>query len=182
MLGAAAIGFALVGVPERGAAQHVELSAGVLVADEFAPPGARVAPMLSLGLGADPPGLPPLLLEAGFGRSDFNSFGEDFHRYYGTFALSVEWTPLRAPTSVGLRFGLGALVEDDVSEENPGFVSSSNWVEALVPAVVVSRRLASGRTLILTVADFMLQPVNGLLDPSEYSVEHRFRVLLGLGF
>ena len=71
------------------AQSQVEVTAGIAVADESAPDGARVAPMVSLALGTDAVGF-PLILEAGFARADFTSFGEVFHRNQGLFVLGTE--------------------------------------------------------------------------------------------
>ena len=142
---------------------------------------ARLGPMLSLTLGADLAGL-PLLLEAGFARADFTSFGEEFHRNYGAFVLGSEWVPVRETVHVGLRLGLGAMVEDDISEDDPAFRSSNRWAEALVPGVVVRRPLAGGRALVFTVSDHIAGFWNALWDPDEYGVEHRLRVLVGVWF
>ena len=160
---------------------QVEVTAGVAVADESAPPGARVAPMVSLALDLDAVGV-PLILEAGFARADFTSFGEAFHRNHGYFVLGTEWTPVRAGVHVGLRLGVGALVEDDINEDDTAFRSSNNWAEAVVPGLVIKRPLASGRELVFVLSDHVLYPIDALFDPDEYSVEHRFRLLLGLRF
>ena len=81
---------------------RAEVTAGVAVADRFAPPGARVAPLLSVALGLDVVGI-PLILEAGFARADFTSFGEAFHRNHGYFVLGSEWMPIRSAVNVGTK-------------------------------------------------------------------------------
>jgi hypothetical protein len=171
----------VLGLPGQGTAQPVELSAGVLFAHETAPLGSHVAPMVSVALRAEL-GRFPVLLEAGFARSDFDSFGEAFHRNYGVFTLGSEWMPVRGTTRAGLRLGVGAVVEDDESEVDPAFTSSGNWAEAVVFGLVIRRRLGSGRDLVFSLSDHVLGPVNAIFDPVEYDVEHRFRVLLGLRF
>ena len=165
------------------AAAHgqMEVTAGVMVADQNAPDGARVAPLVSLAIGTDAVGF-PLILEAGFARADFTSFGEAFHRNHGYFVLGSEWTPVRSELHVGLRLGVGGVVEDDISEDDPGFRSSNNWAEAVVPGLVIKRPLASGREFVFTVSDHVMYPIDALFDPSEYSVEHRFRILFGVRF
>jgi hypothetical protein len=160
-----------------GASAQVEVMAGAMVADSDSP--ARAAPFVSLTLGLP---VVPLLFEAGVGRADFNSFGEDFHRHYGMFFLGGEWTVVRSGVDVALRLGLGALVEDDINEDDPAFRSSNNWVEAVVPALVIRKPLASGRAMVFTVSDHVLGPFNAVLDPDEYGMEHRLRILLGIRF
>ena len=176
MAGGLLAGLVLAAGPVDAAGQ-VEVMAGVMVADSDSP--ARAAPFVSLTLG-----LPvlPLLLEAGVGRADFNSFGTDYHRHYGMFVLGGEWTAVRSSVDVALRLGLGALVEDDINEEDPAFRSSNNWIEALVPALVIRKPLASGREMVFTVSDHILGPFNAVFDPDEYSMEHRLRVLVGVRF
>lgn len=137
--------------------------------------------MLSVTVGTDALGF-PLLLEGGFARADFTSFGEAFHRNFGIFVLGTEWTPVEGATSIALRLGVGAVVEDDISEDDSAFRSSNNWAGGLVPGLVLRRRLESGREVSLLVSDHLLGPVNALFDPEEYSVEHRLRVLLGIRF
>ncbi len=172
-----ALACALHGVTTDVRAQTVELSAGLLIADK----PARLSPMLSVTLGTDALGF-PLLLEGSFARADFTSFGEAFHRNFGLFVLGTEWTPVEGATSIALRLGVGAVVEDDVSEDDPAFRSSNNWAGGVVPGLVLRRRLESGRELFILMSDHILGPVNALFDPEEYSVEHRLRVLLGIRF
>jgi hypothetical protein len=156
-------------------AQTVEVSTGLLIAEE----PSRVVPMVSVAIGTDVLGL-PLIAEAGYGRSDFTSFGEAFHRHFGVFALGTEWFP--AQRSVGLRAGLGAELEDDESEDDPGFRSSGNWAGGVVVALVFRRTLGSGRELRLLFGDHILGPVNAIFDPDEYDFGHRVRLLVGIGF
>ena len=159
----------------------VEVTAGVLAVGEIASAANSVGPVISLTLGTGALGI-PVLLEGAVSRIDFTSFGEPFHRNYGFMTLATEWLPVREPVAVGLRLGVGASVEDDISEDDPAFFSSNNWAEALVPALVLKRTLASGRQLVFTISDHILGPFNAVLDPEEYGVEHRVRVLFGVRF
>ncbi len=170
----------LVPLPARGQLD-VEVTAGVLAVGEIASAANSVGPVVSLTIGSGALGI-PVLLEGAVSRIDFTSFGEPFHRNYGFMTLGTEWLPVQGPVAVGLRLGLGATVEDDISEDDPTFFSSNNWAEALVPALVLRRTLASGRQLVLTVSDHILGPFNAVFDPEEYGVEHRVRVLLGVRF
>jgi hypothetical protein len=159
----------------------VEVTAGVVLVGEIASTDERIGPVISVTLGTGALGF-PLLLEGAVSRIDFTSFGEPFHRNYGFMTLGTEWLPVQGPGAVGLRLGVGAAVEDDISEDDPTFFSSNNWAEAVVPGLVLKRTLASGRQLVLTISDHILGPFNAVLDPEEYGVEHRVRVLFGVRF
>lgn len=52
----------------------------------------------------------------------------------------------------------------------------------MVPGLVLEHDLGGGKRLFLGVSDFVLGPVFAILDSSEYSIEYRVRVMLGLRF
>lgn len=163
------------------AAAQVEVAAGVLLAPEPGPDGTRFGPALSVGVSGATIGL-PLYFEAGYARTDFTSLGQAYHDNHYSLILGAEWFPSRAATRVGLRLGAGAYGERQVVETNPPSPGGNNWIEAVVPGLVVEHGLGGGRRLIVGISDFLLGPYFAILDSSEYSIEHRIRVTVGLRF
>ncbi len=162
------------------AAGQVVISTGVLV-DPNPGDSRRVGPLMSVGLSSGALGF-PLYLEASVARTDFTSLGQDYHHNYSFFMLGTEWFPVQGKTRFGMRLGLGASGEFEVVETNPPSPGGDNWIEAVVPGLVLERELGGGKRLVVGISDFVLGPWFAVLDPSEYGVEHRWRVMMGLRF
>ncbi|MEM7415846.1 MAG: hypothetical protein AAF389_10150 [Gemmatimonadota bacterium] len=165
--------------PARASAQ-IEVSAGLLVAPDAGMDGTPVGPALAARTRI--PGFGALSVEAGWARTDFTAVGRDFHNDHFVAHLSHEWRLIRGPTVVGVRFGVGAYGEFQTVESDPPTGGGDNWFETVVPEIVLARAIAPNRRIVISVSDAILGPVNAVFDPSEYSVEHRIRLLVGLEF
>ena len=163
------------------AGAQLEVSAGMLVVPRPSVGGTRVGVVASAAAARGLLGV-PLLLETSIARTDFSSLGQNYHHNHYLFVLGAEWFATHGTTRLGLRLGLGAYGEYEVVETNPASPGGSNWVEAVVPGLVLARDLGGGRLLVLGLSDFVLGPFFAVLDPEEYGVEHRVRLTLGTRF
>lgn len=167
-------GLAPVGVHAQG-----EVSVGALVAPEPGPGGTQVGPALSVST-AGMLGL-PVFLDVGIARTDYTSLGQDYHRDHYFLMLAADWFPIQGTTRLGLRLGLGAYGEYE-TVENPSSPGGDNWIEAAVPGLILERELAGGRRLVVGLTDYLLGWYFAVLDSSEYSIEHRLRLMVGVRF
>ena len=177
------IGFAVLAIavwPRASIAQG-EVSAGLLFVPDASLGGSQAGPMVSAVGSSDVLKL-PLFLELAFGRTDFVSLGQSYHHNHYLVALGVERFLTRGTSRLGLRFGLGAYGELETVETDPPSPGGGGWVETIVPGMVLERDLASGRRLVVRLSDAVLGPWFAVLDPSEYSVEHRLLLVLGIRF
>ena len=118
----------------------------------------------------------------GQGRTDFSVFGEEFHDTHYGLTASGQVPLLRGSTGLMLRLGFGAHgVRQTIETSTPGG-GGANWYETIVPSVVVSRTLTSATDLVLSASDALLGPVGALLDPDEFDLQHRIRILVGVRF
>jgi hypothetical protein len=166
--------------PSAGFAQ-AEVAAGLLFIPDASVGGSQVGPMVSASGASDVLGF-PLFLELGVARTDFSSLGQDYHHNHYLLALGVEWFLTQGASRLGLRFGVGAYGEIETVETDPPTPGGGGWVETVVPGLVLERDLGEGRRLVVRMADAVLGPWFAVLDPSEYSVEHRFLLVLGVRF
>lgn len=174
------LAFALSLTPTRAAGQ-VEVSAGAFVEPKPSVGSTRVGPLLSVALASGRLGI-PLILDASFARTDFNSLGQDYHHNHTLLTLGTEWFPFQGATRVGLRLGLGASREVEIIESNPPAPGGDNWIETIVPGLVLERRLRGGKTLVMEVSDYVLGPYFAVLDPQEYGVAHLITAKAGVRF
>jgi hypothetical protein len=137
--------------------------------------------MLSVVGSRDVLGL-PLFLELGAARTDFASLGQDYHHNHYLLALGAEWFLTRGTSRLGLRCGLGAYGEFETVENDPPSGGGGGWIETVVPGLVLERDLGSEKRLVLRLEDAILGPWFAVLDPGEYSIEHRLLFVLGIRF
>lgn len=157
---------------------QVEVSAGVLIVPNAGPDATLAGPVIGVSVPVPGP-LSSLRFDVAVGRTDFTVLGQDYHDDH--YALALSAGPEVAP-GVSLRLGIGAYGEHQTVEGDPSRGGGDNWTEMVVPALVLSRPLTTGRTLVFTVSDAILGPVDALFDPSEFDVEHRIRLLVGVRF
>jgi hypothetical protein len=163
------------------ATAQVHLSTGVLIDPEPSVGSTRGGPLLSVAFSTGALGI-PLFVQADLARTDFTSLGQDYHHNYTLLTLGTEWFPFPGKTPVGVRLGLGAVGEFEVVETHPSQSGGDNWIEAVVPGLVVERRLGGGRRLVLVVSDYILGPWQAAIDPSEGAISHRITVSAGVRF
>ncbi len=113
-------------------------------------------------------------------RTDFPVGADDLHRNFGAIALGVRWMRDGEGPVVGGSLGAGALFWDDLSETDPGFQSSANGEEMLLPGIELRWPLSSTLGLSLSVRDQVTGWWNAILDPSEGEVSHRLLIAAGL--
>ena len=75
----------------------------------------------------------------------------------------------------------GVLAWDDVSETDPGFRSSANAEEMLLPGIEFSMPVGSSLRVRVSIRDQVTGWWNAILDPDEGEANHRLVVSLGLG-
>jgi hypothetical protein len=114
-------------------------------------------------------------------RTDFPVASDQLHRNYASLAAGLRFARPSAGFRAGLTLGVGLLAWDDVSETDPGFRSSANAEEMLLPGVEASMPLASRWRLTLSARDQLTGWWNAILDPAEYGVSHRILLSVGLG-
>ena len=165
-------------IPSSVTAQ-VEVTAGVLVLNDPVVEGTLAGPTLALSASLAVAGV-PVLFEAGVGRTDFTSLGQDYHNDHYFLAVSGQWEAIRGCTGLAFRLGAGAYGEYQTVETDPPTGGGDNWSEIVVPGVMLTRAISSETRLVLTLSDAILGPVDAILDPDEYAVEHRLRIMLGL--
>lgn len=178
---ALALSLLFICLPPSQATAQVTVSTGVLIDPEPSVGSTRGGPLLSVAFSTGALGI-PLFVQADVARTDFTSLGQDYHHNYTLLTLGTEWFPFRGKTRVGVRMGLGAVGEFEVVETLPSQSGGDNWIEAVVPGLVVERRLGGGRSLVLGVSDHVLGPFYAVLDPEEYGVAHLITVTAGVRF
>ena len=166
--------------PQAAFAQ-VEVAAGLLFVPEPSVGGSQLGPMVFAAGSGDVLGI-PLFFEVGVARTDFSSLGQNYHHNHYLIALGAEWFLTRGTNRLALRMAVGAYGELETVETEPATSGGGGWVETLVPGLVLERDLGDGRRLVVRLADSVLGPWFAVLDPSEYSVEHRFWLVLGVRF
>ena len=179
-MGSLALGLAL-GLLPCAAAGQVEVSTGVFVEPKPSVGSTRAGPLLAVAFSTGALGI-PLFVEADIARTDFTSLGQDYHHNHTLLTLGTEWFPFQGPTRMGVRLGLGASREVEIVEANPPSPGGDNWIETIVPGLVVERRVGGGRSLVLGVSDYVLGPFGAVLDPQEYGVAHLITVTVGVRF
>lgn len=160
---------------------QVEVAAGLVVAPGTGPDGTQVGPLVAAAVSRDVLGL-PLFLELGAARTDFTSLDQDYHNNHYLLAAGGEGFVTRGTTRLGWRLGVGAYGELQTVESDPPSPGGGGWIETVLLGVVLERELGSGRRFVVRLSDAVLGPWFAVLDPSEYSVEHRALLLIGLRF
>ena len=170
---------ALAGVagPRRAAAQ-IHLATGVIVHPSPSIGSTQVGPLLSLAVSSNSTRF-PLFLEGSVARTDFTSLGQDYHHNYYLLALGAAWFPTGGATRVGVRLGMGAVGEYEIVEidSSPG---GDNWISAVVPGLVLERDLGGRMRLVMGLTDYVLGPLNAIVDPDEYGIGHRILIAAGV--
>lgn len=177
---ASALALAAAAIPLAATAQ-VEVSTGILLDASPGVGDARVGPLLSLGVANSALGF-PLFLEASVARTDFGSLGREYHHNYYLFALGTYRSLGDGPTRLELRLGLGALGEYEIVEGDPSTSGGDNWIEAVVPGLILTHEINSGLTVVAGASDHMLNPLFAIFDPEENEIDHRWRVMVGIRF
>jgi hypothetical protein len=178
---AAAFGILLPLMPSRCAAQSLSwgIAPSAFVDAEFHD-GAKVG----LGLSAEAElGWQRRLSYVGLltlARTDFPVADDELHRNFVAGAIGVRLMPVGAGTAIGATLGIGVLVWDDVNETDPGFRSSANGEEMLIPGVEVRFGSSGSWGVALFARDQMTGWFNAILDPDEGALSHRF--VVGAGF
>jgi len=126
------------------AAGQGEVSVGVLWVPQPSLGETQIGPLLSAAVSGRELGL-PLFFEASIARTDFASLGQDYHHNHYFLQLGTEWFPTQGTTRLGFRVGLGAYGEYETVETNPSQPGGDNWVEAVIPGLILERDLGEGR-------------------------------------
>ena len=151
----------------------------VIIDTEF-PEDTRIGPGITAEIEAMPEGILSYSAVVSLARTDFSSGADDLHRNFGSFTLGARLMRDGERPSLGLLIGIGALFWDDLSETDPGFRSSANAAELLLPGVELRWPLGGGLGVSLSVRDQLTGWWNAILDPSEGRVDHRFVISAGL--
>ena len=165
-------------VAPTDASAQIQLSTGLFVHPSPSIGSTRVGPLVSLVVSTNSVRL-PLFLEGNVARTDFSSLGQDYHHNYYLFALGATWFPTEGATRLGVRLGIGAAGEYEIVEadSSPG---GDGWVSAVVPGLVLERDLRGRLRLVASLTDYVLGPINAILDPEEYGIGHRILVSAGV--
>ena len=113
-------------------------------------------------------------------RTDFPVGADDLHRNFGAVSLGLRLMADGEGPSVGVLFGIGALLWDDLSETDPGFRSSANGEEMLLPGVELRWPISSSLGLSFSLRDQVTGWWGAIVDPSEGDLSHRLMIALGL--
>ncbi len=142
--------------------------------------GTEVGPALSGELILSPQEARSYFLGLTIARTDFPVGVDELHRNWGTAALGLRFALPAEKISLRFSLGVGFLVFDDVSETDPGFRSSANWEELLLPGIEGSIPLRGRWHFRVVAQDMVTGWWNALIDPDEGAVGHRFLISVGL--
>jgi hypothetical protein len=158
-----------------------EIAVGGLAELGRGPDETRFGPLASIAMVGGP--LPkPVRIGVSVARTDFSLFGQDYHDDHYHFFAGGEWSPMTGATQIGLQLQIGAYREIQTVETDPPRPGGDNWIETVSTAIVLERQVSDNRSLVFTLTDVVLGPWFAVLDPSEYGVEHRLHLTVGLRF
>jgi len=156
-------------------------SPGILIDSEFVD-GTEVGPSLSGEFILLPNEKLSYFLSLSLARTDFSVAEDQLHRNWGIPTLGLRYALPGKGVNVSLSLGLGAIIFDDVNETDPGFTSSANAEELLMPSLEGRLPLKDAWHLKLAAQYLMTDWWNAILDPNEGALNHRFQVSLGVEF
>ena len=159
---------------------HVSIGGGLYVNPDGGPGSTDVGPTIQVGLAIPLTSRLDLTLDAGFARTDFNVGVDEVHRNVNTVLVGLEASLLTGRTTLRLGIAGGVIGEDDVSETDPAFTSSTRWSGALSPGLEIGRRVGDRLELFFGVRDDITGLFNAVFDPSESAVRHRTTTVVGL--
>lgn len=168
--------------PRAAGGQSLEWSVGaLLLLDTEFSDGTEVGPGLFATVTVAPRRTLSYFGLVSAARTDFRVASDELHRNFGSAAVGLRLSTQSEGPRVGLTLGLGLVAWDDVSETDPGFRSSANAEEMLLPGAEVSLPVGSSWRLTLSARDQFTGWWFAVLDPDEYGVNHRIVFSLGMG-
>ena len=145
-----------------GQGMHGTFAGGLFLDPDGGPSSTQVGPTVHVGLGIPLTSRLHLTLDAGLARTDFRVGMDELHRNVNTVLVGLEASLLTGPTTLRLGIAGGVIGEDDVSETDPTFTSSTRWSGALSPGLEIGRRIGDRLELFFGVRD----DITGLFKPS----------------
>lgn len=113
-------------------------------------------------------------------RTDFEVGPDNLHRNHGMAAVAARWMRESTGPSLGFLFGVGAIFWDDVSETDSAFRSGANGAGVLLTGLELRLPMSERFGASISVRDAITGLVNGIADPSERDIEHRFLLSAGI--
>jgi hypothetical protein len=143
--------------------------------------GTEVGPGINIGVSSGPERGSAFTMDLGFARTDFPVASDDLHRNHASISIGGRLMTRAGGGggAVGVTLGIGALVWDDLNETDPGFRSSANAEELLVPGILARFPLTEACGVEVFLRDQISGWYNSIIDPDEFALAHRF--ILGVG-
>ena len=145
--------------------------------------GTEVGPGINIGVSSEPERGSAFTMDLGFARTDFPVASDDLHRNHASISIGGRLMTRAGGGggggAVGVTLGIGALVWDDLNETDPGFRSSANAEELLVPGILARFPLTEAWGVEVFLRDQISGWYHSIIDPDEFALAHRF--ILGVG-
>ena len=147
--------------------------------------GTEVGPGINIGVSSGPERGSAFTMDLGFARTDFPVASDDLHRNHASISIGGRLMTRAGGGggggggAVGVTLGIGALVWDDLNETDPGFRSSANAEELLVPGILARFPLTEAWGVEVFLRDQISGWYHSIIDPDEFALAHRF--ILGVG-
>ena len=147
--------------------------------------GTEVGPGINIGVSSGPERGSAFTMDLGFARTDFPVASDDLHRNHASISIGGRLMTRAGGGggggggAVGVTLGIGALVWDDLNATDPGFRSSANAEELLVPGILARFPLTEAWGVEVFLRDQISGWYHSIIDPDEFALAHRF--ILGVG-
>lgn len=141
--------------------------------------GTEVGPGINIGVSSGPERGSAFTMDLGFARTDFPVASDELHRNHASISIGGRLMTRAGGGAVGVTLGIGALLWDDLNETDPGFRSSANAEELLVPGILARFPLTEAWGVEVFLRDQISGWYNSIIDPDEFALAHRF--ILGVG-
>jgi hypothetical protein len=142
--------------------------------------GTEMGPGINLGISSGPAQGSAFTIDLGFARTDFPVASDELHRNHASISIGGRLMASAGGGAVGVTLGLGALVWDDLNETDPGFRSSANAEELVVPGILARFPLTESWGVEVFFRDQISGWYNSIIDPDEFALAHRFVIGVGL--
>jgi hypothetical protein len=164
----------------QGQGLHVTIGGGLYVDSDGGSGSTEVGPTIQLGVGVPLSTRLDLNFDVGLSRKDFRVGVDELHRNAWAVLVGLEAPLVTGQTSLALELAGGISGEDDVSETDPTFTSSTRWSGVLSPGLKIERRAGDRVELFLGIRDHITGMFNAAFDRSESAVRHRIVTVVGV--
>ena len=138
--------------------------------------GTEVGPGINIGVSSGPERGSAFTMDLGFARTDFPVASDELHRNHASISIGGRLMTRAGGGggAVGVTLGIGAYLWDDLNETDPGFRSSANAEELLVPGILARFPLTEAWGVEAFLRDQISGWYSSIIDPDEFALAHRF--------